>query len=106
MENENYSKFIEAIHSKNLVLINVDSKEKGNITRTCVPFDFGPSRKYRDGIDRFHFYDLDSPDGRHNLSILQEQLITIDILDKHFEPGDYVTWAPDWFVTRDWGAYS
>lgn len=29
MENENYLKFIEAIHSKSVVLVNVDSKEKG-----------------------------------------------------------------------------
>ena len=106
MENENYLKFIEAIHNKSVVLVNVDSKEKGVIKRTCIPFDFGPSKRYKDGSDRFHFYDLDSPDGKHNLSILEEQLITLEILADFFEPADYVTWAPNWIVARDWGVHS
>jgi len=106
MENENYLKFINAIHNKSVVLVSVDSKEKGVITRTCIPFDFGPSKRYKDGSDRFHFYDLDSPEGKHNLSILEVQLITLEILIDSFEPGDYVTWVPNWIVARDWGAHS
>lgn len=98
--------FITAIHGKKKVKITFDSKEKGIITRKCVPFDYGPSRKYNDGRDRYHFYDLDSPEGNHNLSILPEQLITIELLNETFEPSDYVTWRPNWIVKRDWGKYS
>lgn len=57
------NEFIEAINNKLILQITFDSKEKGIIKRTCIPFDFGPSRKYKDGLDRYHVLDLDSPDG-------------------------------------------
>ncbi len=98
--------FFTAIHGKKEVKITFDSKEKGIIKRKCVPFDYGPSRKYNDVRDRCHFYDLDSPEGNHNLSILPEQLIAIELLNETFEPSDYVTWRPNWIVKRDWGKYS
>ncbi len=99
--------FINAIHRKRIVKVTFSSKEKGVITRRCVPFDFGPSKRYKDGRDRFHFYDLDSPEGKHNLSILPEQLISIEILEQSFDPQIYVTWSPvSWFVERDWGLCS
>ncbi|WP_373897812.1 hypothetical protein ACER0A_010775 [Haloimpatiens sp. FM7315] len=102
-----HQKFIQAINQKKLVLLKFDSYEKGIISRTCVPFDFGPSRRYRDGQDRYHFYDLDSPSSNHNLSILPSQILDIKILDESFEPKNYVTWSPiRWFLKRDWGAYS
>ncbi len=98
--------FLKAIHSTIVVKITVDSKEKGIIERRCIPFDYGPSKKYRDKTNRYHFYDLDSPDGSHNLSILPEQLIRLELLDDKFEPGNFVKWKPNWFVERDWGIYS
>lgn len=101
-----YELFISSIHGKKIVKIRFESKEKGIIERTCVPFDFGPSRKYKDGLDRFHLYDLDSPDGKHNLSILAEQLLNLEIQDILFAPEDYVNWVPKWFVKRDWGLHS
>lgn len=100
-------KFVQAINQKKLVLLKFDSNEKGTITRMCVPYDFGPSRRYKDGLNRYHFYDLDSPSSNHNLSILPSQIIDIEILENRFEPKDYVTWNPiKWFLKRDWGAYS
>ena len=101
-----YDVFIESIHGLRLVKIQCNSQEKGMIERICVPFDHGPSRRYKDGLDRFHFYDLDSPDGKHNLSILPEQLIAIEILETLFDPETYVTWTPNWIVKRDWGRFS
>ncbi len=98
--------FLRAIFEKKIVKAIVASQEKGLIERECIPFDYGPSRKYKDGLDRYHFYDLDSPQGSHNLSILPDQLINVIITDRTFEPGDYVHWEPAWFVERDWGEYS
>lgn len=102
----NYEKFIYAIHNKNMLNLTFDSKQKGVITRLCIPFDYGPSRRYSDGGDRYHFYDLNSPDGKHNLSIVPEQVLKIEVLDRKFEPVDYIHWKPNWFVKRDWGEYS
>lgn len=101
-----YDSFIKAIQEKRIVTITFDSNEKGPISRKCIPFDFGPSRKFHDNSDRYHFYDLDSPEGKHNLSILEAQLINLVITEDTFEPGDYVRWMPNWFVQRDWGDYS
>ena len=81
-------------------------KEKGKIERICIPFDFGPSRRYKDKESRFHFYDLDSPEGNHNLSILPSQIITIEILKESFSPKDYIKWKPNWFIKRNWGKLS
>lgn len=98
--------FLQAINNKAILELCFDSIEKGKITRRCIPFDFGPSRRYKDGNDRYHFYDLDSPDGKHNLSILPFQINEIILLDETFEPGDYVKWTPAWHISRDWGAFS
>jgi hypothetical protein len=98
--------FLKAIHEKKVVEIAFDSNEKGIVTRKCIPFDYGPSRKYNDKSDRYHFYDLNSPEGKHNLSILPRQLLKITLLDESFEPSTYVTWKPRWIVPRDWGDYS
>jgi len=103
---KHYEVLIKAINNKVVVSLCFDSKEKGKITRQCIPFDYGPSRKYKDGQDRFHFYDLDSPDGNHNLSILPEQINSIQLTNNSFDPKDYVTWKPNWIVRRDWGIYS
>ncbi len=98
--------FVQAINEIKLVKVVFDSYEKGRITRVCVPFDYGPSRRYKDEKNRYHFYDLDSPSSNHNLSILPEQLINIEILNESFTPADYVKWTPKWFLKRDWGLYS
>lgn len=101
------SVILQAIHEKKIVDITFNSQEKGSINRSCVPFDIGPSGRYKDGQIRYHFYDLNSPDGKHNLSILPSQLQKIEITNSNFEPGDYVTWSNIiWHVSRDWGAYS
>lgn len=98
--------FLNAISEIKIVKVKVNTKEKGVIERHCIPFDFWPSRKFKDGVDRYHFWDLDSPEKKHNLSILPEQLIKIEILSQSFNPWDYVKWKPTWFVKRDWWDFS
>lgn len=101
-----YDDFISAIHSKSFLSITFNSGEKGVITRKCVPFDYGVGRRYKDAIERYHFLDIDSPDGSHNLSIKPEQIVTLEILDENFDPADYIKWQPNWIIKRDWGIYS
>jgi hypothetical protein len=102
----NHEIFLQAIFKKCIVKITISTHEKGVIERFCIPFDFGPSRKYKDNLDRYHFYDLDSPEGKHNLSILPEKLISISMTENKFEPENYISWKPKWFIKRDWGVYS
>lgn len=98
--------FLEAIHNRRIISIIFDSFEKGEISRKCIPFDYGPSRRFKDGEDRFHAFTLNSPSGNHNISILPKQLIEIEMTNEKFNPGDYVTWEPNWIIKRDWGPYS
>lgn len=107
MNTEKFGNFIKAIREKRVILITFSSKEKGEITRRCIPFDFGPWRRnILPNPERYHLYDLDSPEGQHNLSVLPEQLSDIVILDENFDPSNYITWTTNWFIPRDWGIYS
>ena len=103
----NHETFLHAIINKKVIELTFNSNEKGVITRKCIPFDFGPSRRnLKINPDRYHFYDLNSPEGKHTLSILPEQVIKVNLLDETFDPADYITWTPNWFIQRDWGIYS
>ncbi len=103
----NYNTFLKAINEKKIVIITFNSKEKWIITRKCIPFDYWPWRRNsKVNSDRYHFYDLDSPEWQHNLSILPEQIINIEITNERFDPADYVKWKTNWFIKRDRGIYS
>lgn len=97
--------FLNAIHSKNKLIIKFYSKEDGCVlTRTVAPYDYGPSRRYKHNKeDRYHFHDYDSDKKQHTLSITPEYLRNLEFLDEKFNPDDLVTWVPDWIVPRDWG---
>jgi hypothetical protein len=101
-------KFLQAIDNKFKLKVTFNAKEKGEIVRVCIPFDFGPSQK-ADTIDKFekyHMYDLDSQDGPHTLSLNLDQVMGIEILNENFDPAEYITWQPKWIYKRDWGMQS
>jgi hypothetical protein len=98
--------FIRAINDKLIVELTFNSIEKGIITRKCISFDYGPSRRFKDKSNRYHFLVLDGPEGRHNLSILPIQIIKIKLTNIHFDPAKYIKWKPKWFLKRNWGVYS
>lgn len=102
------AKFVDAIHSKSKVRLTFFSKEdKSLLVRICAPMDYGPSRRaVADKSDRFHFWDYESDTKNHTLSLLPSQIESIEMLGENFDPADFVTWPPNWFVARDWGAYS
>lgn len=100
-------KFIAAIHSKNKIRLTFFSKEDQSIlVRTCAPMDFGASRRAADKSNRFHFWDYDSDKKHHTLSLLPNQVQSIEVLEQTFDPSEFVTWTPNWIVGRDWGHYS
>lgn len=90
-----------------MVIVTFNSYEKGIITRRCVPFDYGPSVRSASKEDKYHFYDLDSPDGKHNLSVKPSQIIEIALSNEIFNPKYYITWSSiHWCIKRDWGSCS
>ena len=76
------------------------------MARKCIPFDFGPSRRFRDKSNRYHFLDLDSPNGKHPLLLLPNKILKLELTNFNFNPAKYINWKPKWFVKRNWGAYS
>lgn len=102
------AKFVDAIHFKSKVRLTFFSKEnKSMLVRICAPMDYGPSRRaVANKSDRFHFWDYESDAKNHTLSLLPSQIESIEVLGENFDPTDFVTWSPNWFVARDWGAYS
>ncbi|MDY0780430.1 hypothetical protein [Tenacibaculum sp. IB213877] len=98
--------FLKAINNKLIVKVTFNSTNKGILTRNCIPFDLGPSRRFKDKAQRYHFLVLDGIEGRHNLSILPSQLLNIELTDKEFNPANFVKWKPKWFFKRNWGIYS
>lgn len=104
------SQFIDAIHSKNKLVVTFYSKEDGrSVTRSCAPMDYGPSRRAADKSDRFHFWDFESDVKNHVLSLLPQQVLSLDLAPQSFIPSEFVTWdtkKSPWFVVRDWGIHS
>lgn len=106
------AQFIAAIHSKRKIRITFNSKEDGgSITRVCAPMDYGASKRFKDGIDRFHVWDY-FPDGGknpHPIPIEASRFQSIETFDETFNPADFVTWSTTqspWLVPREWGQYS
>ncbi len=99
--------FIQAIRERQKVKVQFYSKEDNcNLSRTCAPMDYGPSRRAKEKNDRLHLWDFDSDTGQHMLSLNLEQVLTLEILEEKFDPEDFVTWdtaSSPWFVPRDWG---
>lgn len=102
--------FIQAIHDKKKVQLTFFSKEDGrNLTRLCAPMDHGPSRRATDKSDRYHLWDYESDKRNHTISLPPGQIVSLEVIDETFEPGEFITWdtqSSPWFIPRDWGQYS
>jgi hypothetical protein len=98
--------FLKSINEKLIIKLTFNSVGKGVLIRRCIPFDLGPSRRFRDKSQRYHFFVLDGPNGSHNLSVLPMQIVKFELTNIHFEPSKYIKWKPKWFVKRNWGVYS
>lgn len=107
MKHRDHDIFISAIHSLNKVRVTFFSHKDGaDVTRTCAPMDFGPKAKENPPKDRYHLWDFSSPSGAHTESLEANKIHSILILDEVFDPEDFVTWTPNWHVSRDWGRFS
>lgn len=102
--------FIQAIHDRRRVRLTFYSKQdRGILVRTCAPMDYGPSRRAHDKSPRYHFWDIDSDTRVHTLSLLPNQIVSVETLSETFDPAHFITWstaASPWFVPRDWGPLS
>ena len=99
--------FLKALHGMNKIRVVFHSIEDARrLVRDCAPMDFGPSRRAKDKSPRYHLWDYSSDVRSHTLSLLQNQVLSIEIIEESFFPEEFVTWKPNWIVARDWGKYS
>jgi hypothetical protein len=107
---QDHEAFISGIGDCTKVVLTFVSKEDEGLrlTRTCAPMDYGPGSRTKDQSDRYHFwdYDSDSPTGRHTLSLLPGQIISIVPTEESFAPAEFVAWETAWHYPRDWGSFS
>jgi hypothetical protein len=56
----NHGIFITAIHARTRVELHFYSKDDGGelFVRSCAPMDYGPSRRAKVPVNRYHFWDL------------------------------------------------
>lgn len=107
--NTHLDRFISGIRSKQLLILTFIKGSGDSVSRTCVPLDFGPSRRLADNSDRFHVLDLDSPRGVHPAALLPESVTSITETGRLFDPIDHINWdvkQNPWYVSRDWGRFS
>jgi hypothetical protein len=107
-----HNNFIQSIHDKKKIELHFFSKEDERvIVRKCAPMDFGPSKRFKDGINRYYVWDY-FPDGGkkpHPIPLEPKQIKEIKVLEETFNPAEFVTWnliAYPWHVKRDWGQFS
>lgn len=97
--------FIQAIHDKHKVRLTFFSKEDNhNLTRLCAPMDYGPSWRATDKTPRYNLWDYESDKARHTLSLLPNQIVTMEITSETFDPSEFITWdvtQSPWFTPRD-----
>ena len=102
--------FLSALYALHKVQLTFFSKEDGtHLIRSCAPMDYGPSRRAKNSVPRYHFWDYDSDKKYHPLSIPPEQIIRIIGTEDIFSPAEFVTWnltTSPWFITRDWAEFS
>jgi len=100
--------FIDGIHALTKVNLTWFSQDDGiTMTRKCAPMDYGPSRRnLKVNPPRYHFWDYESDEGPHTLSLTADQVGSISGTIESFSPADFVTWTTPWIYPRDWGEYS
>lgn len=102
--------FVRGIREKKKIQLTFFSKEdRSTLIRLCAPMDYGPSRRAKDKSDRYHFWDFESDEVEHVLSLLPNQIVRIEPSEDSFEPAEFIGWDTQenpWFLARDWGQFS
>ena len=102
------TEFKGAIINLNKIKVTFRAKKYNNaiITRVTAPMDYALSKRYKDNIERYHFWDFEGSERQHNLSLLETEIVSIEVLDEKFEPSSFVAWETNWSIKRDWGSFS
>lgn len=100
--------FLNAIQEKEILKLKIKSKEKWIIFRDCAPLDFWPHARFKDNIDRYMLFHIDS---WHSSPLIAEQILGYERTWTFFNPWELINkmnMKPPykWHFRRDWGIYS
>lgn len=102
----NHAQFLDAIRERKLIRISYYSRpDAGTVDRECAPLDYGPDPAVGDGLNRYWVWDLATTAGTNPLGLVPEQIVSVHILGKDFEPGILPIGIRSWHVPREWGTH-
>lgn len=99
----------DAISKKQMVMVRFKAKDNQVLLRKCAPLDYSLSKRAKIPKFKFHFWDFGSSHKNHVLSLDNEQIIELSLIDESFKPEEFITWdtkKSPWLIIRDWGIYS
>jgi hypothetical protein len=100
----NHTQFLDAIREKKLIRIAFYSRpDAGTIDRECAPLDYGAEPGAKDGLNRYWIWDYVNTAGTNPLGLLPDQIVSVQVLGKDFEPEKLSLGARPWFTPREWG---
>jgi len=99
----NHAQFLDAIREKKRIRIVFYSlPDAGTIDRECAPLDYGPPPGTADELNRYWVWDYANTTAANPLGLLPDQIVTVNVLGKDFDPAGIPAQAHAWFVQRDW----
>ena len=102
----NHSQFLDAIREQKLVRIEFYSQpDAGKVDRECAPLDYGAEPGAGDALNRYWIWDPAATAGANPLGLLPDQIVSVAVLGKQFDPAKLGIVERPWFVLRDWGKH-
>ena len=90
----NHADFLEAIRRRKLVRIAFYSlPDNGTVDRECAPLDYAPAPDGGDPANRYWVWDPASTAGPNPLRLLPDQIVSLAMLGKDFDPAAVSTAA-------------
>ncbi len=100
----NHAQFIAAIGEKKLIRIVFYSlPDAGTVDRECAPLDYGADSAAADPLNRYWIWDPANTAGANPLRLLPDQIASVQVLGKEFDPQAFGGVARSWLVPREWG---
>lgn len=85
----NHADFLEAVRRHKLVRIAFYSlPDNGTVDRECAPLDYAPAPDGGDPANRYWVWDPAGTAGPNPLRLLPDQIVSLAMLGKDFDPAD------------------